>query len=177
MFTYDDLYDMPQETWVVDIAFRGKKRAQVKRKPRTLIRTPSKKKKPATRRIKRSTLVNKLDAVMSTWNRTRYSVDGVVTCYTCPKKAPIKSMQNGHYVSRSVRKLRWEPDNMRPQCYGCNVMHGGQPITFRENLIKELGEEYVLSLESLRHELFSPSDEWLQQQIEAYTALLKIELA
>lgn len=48
-------------------------------------------------------------------------------------------------------------------------MHGGQPITFRENLIKELGETEVLALEAKRHELFSPSDEWLQEKILFYT--------
>lgn len=130
-----------------------------------------KKKKPS-----RTNLVKKLDAIFSTWTRTRFaSENGMVKCYTCDKTAPIKSMQNGHYVSRSVRKLRWEPDNCRPQCYGCNVMHGGNPITFRENLVKELGETYVLELESLRHELFSPSDEWLSEQITTYTNLTKLE--
>lgn len=51
-------------------------------------------------------------------------------------------------------------------------MHGGQPITFRENLIKELGEHEVLLLEAKRHELFSPTDEWLQDKINVYTLLV-----
>lgn len=170
------MQEMQSETRIVGIAFKGKKRALTPRKPRTLRKFTSKKKKPAKRKIKRSTLVNKLDAIFSTWTRTRFaSENGMVKCYTCDKTAPIKSMQNGHYVSRSVRKLRWEPDNCRPQCYGCNVMHGGNPITFRENLVKELGETYVLELESLRHELFSPSDEWLSEQITTYTNLTKLE--
>lgn len=169
---------LPHETRIVDIAFKGSKRVYKPRTLPTLKNRSYKKKRPTKRRIKRSTLVNKLDAVMSTWNRTRYAdSSGIVKCYTCPKSAPIKSMQNGHYVSRSVRKLRWEPNNMRPQCYGCNVMHHGQPITFRENLLKELGEEYVSNLENLRHELFNPSDEWLSQQIQSYTHLITIELA
>lgn len=129
---------------------------------------PKKSKKPS-----RSILVSKLDAVVSTYVRTFYADEqGNVSCYTCPKIAPIKSMQNGHYVSRSVRSLRWVLDNLRPQCYGCNVMHGGQPITFRENLIKELGEHEVLLLEAKRHELFSPTDEWLQDKINVYTLLV-----
>lgn len=156
---------------IVD-APRGRKRATVARKPRS-----STKRRPKKKRVFRTNLVAKLDSVISTWNRTRYAdKNGIVQCYTCPKKAPIKSMQNGHYVSRSVRKLRWEPDNMRPQCYGCNIMNGGQPITFRENLLKELGEPYVLYLESLRHELFKPTDEWLVTQIEAYTKLVDLSL-
>lgn len=80
-------------------------------------------------------------------------------------------MQNGHYVSRSVRTTRWERSNCRPQCYGCNVMHGGQPITFRENLVKELGEEQVKKLEESRHVLFTPTEEWLSDQISLYTDL------
>ncbi len=92
----------------------------------------------------------------------------MVACYTCGRIYPIAKMQNGHYVSRSVRILRWSEDNCRPQCYGCNVMQGGQPITFRENLIKELGQDWVLGIEISRHSIFKPSDEWLQKQILKY---------
>lgn len=131
-----------------------------------------KKKRPLKRKIKRSTLVHKLDAVFSEWVRVSHAKAGLVACFTCSKILPIKQIQNGHYVTRAVRSLRWDERNCRPQCFGDNVMHGGQPITFRENLIKELGEHEVLLLEAKRHELFSPSDEWLQSQIEYYRQLL-----
>lgn len=81
-------------------------------------------------------------------------------------------MQNGHYVSRSVKVLRWDEDNARPQCFGCNIMHGGRPIDFRINLIAEIGEDRVKQLESRRKELFRPSREYLTELINDYTARL-----
>lgn len=164
------MQELPQETRIEDIAFKGKKRAFKARSPRKVMKgTTKKKKKP-----QRANLVKKLDALMSIYVRNFYADEhGLVQCYTCPNKKPVKQMQNGHYVSRSVRTTRWERTNCRPQCYGCNVMHGGQPITFRENLVKELGEDWVKELEESRHTLFNPSDEWLLDQISIYTDLTK----
>ena len=137
----------------------------IKRKPRKSIKRTFKKKK----RVSRTNLVAKLDAAVSLWVRTKYADEnGMVKCYTCPKTLPIAKMQNGHYVSRAVRSTRWNEENMRPQCFGCNIMQGGQPITFRENLVKELGETMVLFVEELRHTLFKPTDAWLLQQIQEY---------
>jgi hypothetical protein len=127
---------------------------------------------PVKRMKSRTSLTKALDAIVSQYVRTKAAdKSGWVACYTCPSKLPIKKMQNGHYVSRSVRSLRWEEDNCRPQCYGCNVMHGGRPIDFRENLVNELGESKVKELEAKRKELFKPSDEWFLTQIQKYELL------
>ena len=48
-------------------------------------------------------------------------------------------------------------------------MKHGNPITFRENLVKELGELKVRFIEELRHQLFKPTDAWLLEQIALYT--------
>lgn len=133
-------------------------------------RSSKKKKRPAKRRIKRSTIVAKLDTVFSLYVRTKFAAKAEsLNCYTCPKVGTIKTMQAGHYVTRSIRSLRWDESNVKVQCFGCNIMHGGQPITFRENLIKEYGEIFVLMLEQQRHQLFTPTDEWLQEKIDFYT--------
>lgn len=153
---------MQQETTIVEVPV--KRRGTGLRKPRKPIA-----RKRHTRRPKRSNLVKKLDEVFSQWIRLSHAKNGLVNCYTCNKTGEVKHMQNGHYVSRAVRSLRWDESNCRPQCYGCNVMQGGQPITFRENLVKELGEPAVLCLEQARHILFTPTDEWLLKQIELYT--------
>lgn len=126
------------------------------------------------RKKSRTNLVKSLDTVFSQWVRASFSDEnGLVKCYTCPKIAPWKNMQNGHYISRSIRITRWQPNNCRPQCYGCNVMHGGQPITFRENLVEEFGEESVKHMEWTRFTVMKYSDEWLTKSIDAYTGLLK----
>lgn len=128
-------------------------------------------KKTVKKKVKRSRLVKNLDAAFSRFIRARGTdKKGLVTCYTCPKVGTIQTMQCGHYVTRSIYVLRWDPDNCRPQCYGCNVMHGGRVITFRENLVNEIGEEAVLALEAKRHQLFKPKDEWLIEQLALYEA-------
>ena len=58
------------------------------------------------RKVKRKTLVKKLDAVFSEYIRRKYAdKNGIVKCYTCNKKAYWKGegMQNGHFISRKSR--------------------------------------------------------------------------
>ncbi len=127
------------------------------------------------RKISRGSWVKKLDTVFSQWIRLTYAdQNGNVKCYTCPKVLHWKSMQNGHYVSRSVRVSRWNPNNCRPQCYGCNCMHGGQPITFRENLIKELGLQEVEYIEASRWTIFKPEQALIDEQISLYEEKVEI---
>ena len=94
------------------------------------------------RKISRKNLIKKLDAVFSEYIRRKYAdKNGIVKCYTCNKKAYWKGegMQNGHFISRASRILRWREDNCRVQCYACNVMRYGQNYIFGANLNKEYG--------------------------------------
>lgn len=94
------------------------------------------------RKISRKNLIKKLDAVFSEYIRRKYAdKNGIVKCYTCNKKAYWKGegMQNGHFISRASRILRWREDNCRVQCYSCNVMRYGQNYIFGANLNKEYG--------------------------------------
>lgn len=149
----------------------GKKRKRRVFKPRTFKpRKPRNQVKRRHRKPKRKNLVKELDAVFSRFIRqSGANSEGMVKCFTCPKVMHWKSAQNSHYVSRSVRSLRWSENNCRIGCYGCNVMHGGNLITYRENLVGQHGEMWVRSLEAERHRLFKPTDEWLQANIEVYT--------
>ena len=66
----------------------------------------------------RKNLIKKLDSVFSEYIRRKYADrDGIVKCFTCNKSAYWKGqgMQNGHFISRASRILRWEEDNCRPQ--------------------------------------------------------------
>lgn len=71
-------------------------------------------------------------------------------CFTCKNHYPIKRLHNGHYLSRYYKAARWDADNCRPQCMMCNLWKRGDPITFRQNLIKEIGEARVLAVEVKR---------------------------
>lgn len=145
--------------------FKGSRKRIVKRNSKKGSTTAGKKNKAP----KRKSLVALLDKVFSQYIRLSFAdKNGDVQCFTCPKKLPWKKMQNGHYISRSVRITRWDENNCRPQCYGCNIMHGGQPITFRENLVSLFGEVAVKQLENKRHKIIIFSDEWIAATITAY---------
>ncbi len=46
-------------------------------------------------------------------------------------------MQCGHYVSRVYSNLRYYEPNLRPQCYGCNIMRHGAMDEYAVNLERE----------------------------------------
>lgn len=60
---------------------------------------------------------------------------------------------------------RWEEDNCRPQCVGCNVWGRGKPLDFEENLINELGIERVQEMKSQRKMLIRPTRKWYEERI------------
>lgn len=121
------------------------------------------------KQIKRSTLIRNLDSAFSKFIRTKYADRaGLVFCFTCSKRMHWKEIQNGHYITRSCAILRWHENNCRPQCASCNIFRSGQPVTFRENLVEELGEETVKLLEAERWKIFKPSQEWLIERIRFY---------
>jgi hypothetical protein len=124
-----------------------------------------KKKKPESI----TSLKKKLDTLFSLYIRQKYEVNGLVECYTCGTLKPIKSMQNGHFFSRSHLSVRWDEDNCRCQCAGCNVFKSGNYIVYTQKMLSELGAEKFAELEAKKNMSFSPSKEWLIKQIEFYT--------
>lgn len=116
-----------------------------------------------------TTLKKKLDAIFSLYIRQKYEVDGLVECYTCGVQKPLKSMQNAHFWSRSHLSTRWDEDNCRVCCVGCNVYKHGNYIVYTQKILKEIGQEAFDKLEQKKNMSFSPSKEWLTKQIEFYT--------
>ena len=123
------------------------------------------------RKVKRKILVKKLDAIFSEYIRRKYAdKNGFVKCYTCNKKAYWKGegMQNGHFISRSSRILRWREDNCRPQCYACNCMRYGQAYIFGANLNKEFGFNKAEELLIESKKIVKQSDQDLLDLIDEY---------
>lgn len=89
-------------------------------------------------------------------------------CYTCENVFEVKRLHCGHYVSRVFKAVRWDYDNARPQCYGCNIYRKGDAATFRENLIHEIGEERVEAVEKKRKQEVRLTVENLQEKIKAF---------
>ena len=95
------------------------------------MRTTNKARKPPISKLKK-----KLDVLVSLYVRKT----GKGECYTCGKRGGYKSLQCGHYVHRHINATRYDLDNLREQCVGCNYFGNVQHI-FAEKLHDELGEK------------------------------------
>jgi hypothetical protein len=109
----------------------------------------------------------RLDTIFSKYIRAKYPK----ICYTCKK--PTDKLQCGHFVSRQYLVTRWDENNCRPQCWGCNGYGRGQLLDFEENLISEIGKEKVEALKASRHQVLKLDRGWYEAQIDKYTTLLE----
>ena len=128
------------------------------------------------RKPKRKTLIKKLDTVFSEYIRRKYAdKKGIVSCYTCGKKAYWKGegMQNGHFISRRSRILRWDERNCRPQCYSCNVMRYGESYIFGVKLNQEYNYNIADELLIESKKIIKQSDEDLKNLIKLYEDKIK----
>lgn len=73
--------------------------------------------------------------------------DGKV-CISCGSKTAI-SYHAGHYrTTAAASQLRFNEDNCSSQCASCNVHKSGSISEYRAGLIKKIGLQRVLDLES-----------------------------
>lgn len=82
-------------------------------------------------------------------------------------------MQNGHWIPRNVLATRFEEQNCRPQCVGCNMFNKGRPDVFSVNLLKE-GVD-IEKMSQLRYKIFKVDSSWYENKINYYTKLLNEE--
>ena len=123
------------------------------------------------RKPSRKNLVKRLDKIFSEYIRLKHAdKNGIVKCYTCDKKAFWKGdgMQNGHFISRSSRILRWRESNCRPQCYRCNVMRYGESYIFGVKLNEEYGYNIADELLIESKKIIKQTDQDLLDLINSY---------
>mgnify|MGYP004417317268 CR=1 FL=1 len=108
-------------------------------------RKPTKGKKRAVRAVSISKMMQRADNVFSivvrrigAWKKDEELWN---KCFTSGYEAPVRKLQCGHYLSRWYKSARWDLDNARPQTMPENIFKKGNPIAFRENLIREIGEK------------------------------------
>ena len=119
-------------------------------------------------------LKEKLDKVFSLYIRLHNSDEnGFCTCYTCGKVAHYKEMQNGHFWSRTHLSTRFNEDNCKVQCVGCNIFKKGNYIVYTKKLLKELGEEKFNELEQLKNSTVKISKAEYEEMIKHYTQKIK----
>jgi hypothetical protein len=116
-----------------------------------------------------SQLMKEADKVFSRWLRQRnLDENGLQTCYTCGYKALPQKLQAGHFVSRFYKTVRYDESNVRPQCVMCNMWKKGDYVTFRENLVKEVGLKEVERVEAERKQPFKSSAYFFERIILKY---------
>lgn len=121
-------------------------------------------KKKATK----SQLIKKLDGVFSEYIRRKYIVKGYCKCYTCWKRGHWKSMQNGHFITRSCKLLRRSEENCRVQCVWCNVFKNGNYIEYTRRMIDEVGIDMVDALRDAKKKSKIRKTYELEEMIEHY---------
>ena len=120
----------------------------------------------------KSKLVKKLDSIFSKYIRLKHSKNGVCSCFTCGRKYEVKKIQAGHFMSRRHYSTRWDEDNVRPQCYGCNIGNQGRAYEFGLNLNNEQeGKADELLIRSRELVKFSTGD--IEMLIANYQEKLK----
>ena len=108
-----------------------------------------------------------LDRVFSLYIRNKYPK----VCYTCGKWST--TLQNGHFIVRKYLATRWEEDNCRPQCVGCNIYGKGMSVDFEEHLVKDLGAARIQQMKDSRKELWKLDLNFYEEKIAKYKALIE----
>ncbi len=99
--------------------------------------------------------LNKTQKLVNLFIRLKYSIetsDGLMAfCYTCGKcwlletTKDWKNYHAGHYWKADKRSghqsVRFDLNNIRPQCKKCNTYRGGMMAEFSYNLLNEIGRE------------------------------------
>lgn len=89
----------------------------------------------------------KCDRIFSEYVRLYHANEfGDCTCYTCGNVMHWRKIQNGHLFSRGRLGTRFDPDNCRPQCVGCNIMAKGNYQEYFPRMIDEVGADKVNEL-------------------------------
>ena len=73
-------------------------------------------------------------------------------CFTCGKPISGSNRQLGHFIPNSVggALLRYDLNNLRLQCYYCNINLGGNGAVFYAKLLQEKGQKHIDTLFQLK---------------------------
>jgi hypothetical protein len=123
------------------------------------------------KKVKRSTVVKRLDAIFSQYIRKKNSEHGRATCFTCGKVDEWKNLQCGHFQSRRHYSTRWDETNCQVQCAGCNVFKYGEQYKFGVFLNSKFGESTASKLHTKAQKQVKYETYELIEMIEKYQHL------
>lgn len=144
----------------------AKVRAKVKTRSQKPQNAPKRIKKEKVKKVSLSKLMKKADAIFSQFIRIRDNGK----CYTCGLQKSYKEMQNGHFVPRQYKSLRYDEVNCHCQCYACNMLYNGQPSAYAKRLEEDYGVGTVSRLESKRKDICLWREPEYNALIDKYTA-------
>ena len=115
-------------------------------------------------------LKRKLWTLVSLHIRQKYADEnGVAKCYTCGQEYHWKALQAGHFISRTHSSTLFDLENLRPQCFACNIWKRGNAAEYSARLIEEIGLEKFKALIARGREIKQWTAQELQELIEKFT--------
>lgn len=100
------------------------------------------------------------------------------TCYTCGARNLVgANLQVGHFISSSVcsASFRYSLDNLRPQCFRCNIHLSGNWPAYEEHLkrdgidveeLKRRNKQTTIKADSIFYEAKISEYETLYEQLQ-----------
>lgn len=155
------------------------KLVKIKAKQIRLTKVPKPKKKSATgqittkKRKKKTDLAKRKEQLWKLCREIqikRYGSD----CYTCDSKNLEGSSRHlGHFIPSSIcsTSMRYDLDNLRVQCYSCNINKSGNWPVYERNLIRDGIDVQELKdrNEKTKNEMYR--ENWYVEKIENYQRL------
>jgi hypothetical protein len=92
-------------------------------------------------------------------------------CFTCDKPVEGRNRQLGHFIPKATcgANLKYNIENLRWQCYHCNINLGGNGSEFYRRLVKQVGQKNVNHLFTLKATTLNiKAFDWYKTQIEMY---------
>jgi len=117
-----------------------------------------------------------LDKVFNRFIRERDSHgDGTFTCISCSQRLPVRLMNAGHFIPKSVSLiLRWNEYNVNGQCVRCNLAEQGNQLEYSRGLERKYGKGKVEELEITRHSTMKLDKGMLELLIDKYTYTVSV---
>ena len=81
----------------------------------------------------------------------KHNKNGQVYCYTCGA-GPLEgsNKQLGHFIPSSVcsTELKYSLENLKFQCFSCNIWKSGNWVAYEKHLIQDNGENFIKELKA-----------------------------
>lgn len=124
--------------------------------------SPNREIKPKRTKSEKSKAMDLADKYFSQYIRLSHCIVDRGECFCkdiiTGKYRAIKDMDNGHYVSRDYKAVRYNPDNCRPQNRSSNRFRGeADKDKFKDHLLREIGQERLDEIEKSKRDYFADS--------------------